>query len=80
MLRMTVSELKSNFSKALKRVIAGEEIEILYGRKKEPVAKVLPHTNRKTTKRTLGRLEGKVNLEFMPDYKMGEDQLIDLKD
>ena len=46
MLRMTVSELKSNFSKALKRVIAGEEIEILTEVKKKIDNKLQLETER----------------------------------
>lgn len=41
---MSVGELKSNISEALKHVIAGEEIGIVYGRKKKPIAKIVPQT------------------------------------
>ena len=35
---MTVGDFKANFSSVLKKVMDGEEVQILYGRAKKPVA------------------------------------------
>jgi antitoxin (DNA-binding transcriptional repressor) of toxin-antitoxin stability system len=48
---MSVGEFKTNFSAVLKAVLAGEEIGILYGKKKEIVAKLVPKTAEKKTRR-----------------------------
>ena len=40
MIQMTVGDFKSRFSQVIASVIEGEEVEILYGRAKKPVAKV----------------------------------------
>ena len=52
---MSVGEFKANFSEVLKRVLGGEEIGILYGKKKEIVAKLVPKTSDKKQKRKIGR-------------------------
>ena len=78
MKKMSVGELKANFSEVLKRVIAGEEIGIIYGRKKEPVAKIVPQSAHKSAKRKFGRLKGKVKVTSMPGFKMTEDEFISL--
>jgi len=39
---INVGELKANFSEILKRVQDGEEIAILFGKRKKVVAKLVP--------------------------------------
>ncbi len=51
---MSVGEFKSNFSGVLKRVLAGEEIGISFGKKKEIVARLVPKGNVKKLKRKIG--------------------------
>lgn len=38
MIEMTVGDFKANFSSVLDKVMQGEEVRILYGRAKKPVA------------------------------------------
>jgi antitoxin (DNA-binding transcriptional repressor) of toxin-antitoxin stability system len=73
---MSVGEFKANFSEALKQVLAGEEIGILYGKKKEVVAKLVPKNAGKKPKRKLGILEGKGKVKFGKDFKMTEEEFI----
>lgn len=73
---MSVGEFKTNFSEVLKRVLAGEEIGILYGKKKEMVAKLVPKTTGKKPRRKIGVLEGKGKVTFMPDFKMTEEEFL----
>jgi antitoxin (DNA-binding transcriptional repressor) of toxin-antitoxin stability system len=75
---MSVGELKTNFSEVLKRVMEGEEVGILYGKRKEIVARIVPKEKKKKGKRKLGRLEGKVKVKFMPDFKMTEEEFLGL--
>ena len=56
---VTIHQAKTNLSKLIARVEAGEEIVIARG--KQPVAKLTPVTGRKG-KRVPGLLKGKVNI------------------
>lgn len=73
---MTVGEFKRDFSEALKRVQAGEEIAISYGRNKEIVARLVPKASPEKSKRKLGILKGKV--QFKSDFKMTEEEFLGL--
>lgn len=73
---MSVGEFKANFSEVLKRVLAGEEIGILYGKKKEVVARLVPKAAEKKPKRKLGVLEGKGKIKFAKDFKMTEEEFL----
>jgi len=73
---MSVGEFKSNFSEILKRVLAGEEIGISYGKKKEIVARLVPKAPVKKPKRKIGILEGKSKVIFNPGFKMTEEEFL----
>jgi antitoxin (DNA-binding transcriptional repressor) of toxin-antitoxin stability system len=73
---MSVGAFKANFSQVLKMVLAGEEIGILYGKKKEIVAKMVPKTIEKKPGRKLGILEGKGKIEFATDFKITEEEFL----
>lgn len=75
---MSVGELKTHFSEVLQRVLAGEEIGIMYGRKKEIVAKLVPKSAAKKPKRKLGILEGKGKVTFHDDFKITEEEFLGL--
>jgi antitoxin (DNA-binding transcriptional repressor) of toxin-antitoxin stability system len=69
-----VGELKSNFSSIIRRVQAGEEIEILYGKRKEAVAKIIP-ISKTPVKRTLGILEKKAKFIIGGEWEMTAEEL-----
>jgi len=73
---MSVGEFKTHFSEVLKSVIAGEEIGIMYGKKKEIVAKLVPKAAEKKSRRKIGVLEGKV--KFAGDFKITEEEFLGL--
>ncbi len=73
---MSVGEFKANFSEVLKKVLAGEEIGILYGKRKEIVAKLVPKTAGKKVRRKIGILEGKGKVKFSTDFKMTEEEFL----
>jgi antitoxin (DNA-binding transcriptional repressor) of toxin-antitoxin stability system len=74
---MSVGEFKANFSEALERVKTGEEIEVLYGRTKRPVAKLIPFEQPKRGG-LLGCLEGVATFTMSDDWKMTPEELLNL--
>ena len=59
MIAMTVGDFKANFSSVLDKVMQGEEVQILYGRAKKPVAQLTQIMEKpKRKKRPLGSYEG----------------------
>jgi antitoxin (DNA-binding transcriptional repressor) of toxin-antitoxin stability system len=74
---LSVGEFKANFSEVLKKVLAGEEIAISYGKKKEIVARLVPKAGKKE-KRKIGILEGKSTVIFKDDFKMTEEEFLGL--
>jgi prevent-host-death family protein len=73
---MSVGEFKANFSDVLKRVMAGEEIGISYGKKKEIVARVVPKADPRKRRRQIGSLEGKGKVVFNAGFKMTEEEFL----
>jgi antitoxin (DNA-binding transcriptional repressor) of toxin-antitoxin stability system len=75
---MSVGELKTNFSEVLKRVQAGEEIGIAYGKNKKIVARLVPKNIEMKQKRKIGILNGKVKITFAKDFKMSTEEFLGL--
>ncbi|MEO5860389.1 MAG: prevent-host-death protein [Pyrinomonadaceae bacterium] len=77
---LPVGELKAHFSEVLEDVQNGETIEIVYGKKKTPVALIVPVTAaKKKGKRKLGIWEGKVKYIFADNFKMTDEELLDIR-
>jgi prevent-host-death family protein len=73
---VAVAEVKTHLSSLLKEVESGQEIAISFGKKKETIAVIIPYdTYRKSKKRELGTLKGKVTVEFKADYAMTDAEL-----
>ncbi len=76
---LPVGELKAQFSEVLEKVKSGESFGILYGKKKKPIAMIVPYKDSMVRKeRKIGLLEGKVNIQFSDDFKMSEEELLGL--
>ena len=75
---MTVGEFKAQFSAILKRVLAGEEIGISYGRNKEIVARLVPRAPEKRQRRKIGILEGKASVRFGKDFTITDEEFLQL--
>jgi len=74
---MPVGELKAQFSEVLEKVQKGESFGILYGRKKKPIAMIVPYQEQEKKKeRKLGLLEGKATATFAEDFSMTEEELL----
>jgi prevent-host-death family protein len=72
-----VAEAKSHFSSILKDVEGGNEIAIAYGKKKQTVAVIVPYEKwKKSQKRKLGSLEGKMTVAFAEDFKMSDEEFL----
>ena len=75
---MSVGELKTKFSQVLKRVQAGEEIGIAYGKSKVVVARLVPKNKEKQEKRKIGLMDGKSKLTFSNDFKLTTEEFLGL--
>ncbi len=73
---MTVGELKTQFSDVLKRVQAGEEIDISYGKSKEVVARLVPKKKQITGKRKIGFLDRKSKIVFSSGFEMTTEEFL----
>lgn len=76
---LPVGEFKAQFSEVLELIQQGESVGVLFGKSKKPVAKLVPMTEPKKKKRKLGILDGKMNVVFADDFKMTEEEFINLK-
>ena len=75
---MAVGEIKANFSQILEEVRYGKRVGILYGRKKKPVAMIVPFDEEKKTERKIGILDGKVTITFKDNFEMTTEELCNL--
>lgn len=75
---LPVGEFKAQFSEVLELIQQGESVGVLYGKSKKPVAKLVPMTEPKKGKRKLGLLAGKMKVVFAPDFKMTEEEFVNL--
>jgi prevent-host-death family protein len=74
---LQLAEAKTHFSSILRDVEAGNEVAIAYGKRKKTVAVIIPYEKwKKSQKRQLGTLEGKISVEFAKDFSMTDEELI----
>lgn len=79
MKNLQVGEFKANFSEVLEKVKQGESFGIVYGKGKKLVAEINPPQKpERKQKRKLGLLKGKMKVMFAPDFKMTEEEFVDL--
>lgn len=76
---LSVGELKAQFSEVLEKVKAGESIGILFGKRKQPIAMIVPFRQTKRGKRKIGLFEGKMAIKFADDFKITEGEFADLR-
>ena len=78
---LPVGEIKAQFSEVLEKVQQGESFGILYGKSKKLVAEINPpkKQRKKKQKRKLGAWEGKVKVTFAPNFKMTDEELLDMR-
>jgi antitoxin (DNA-binding transcriptional repressor) of toxin-antitoxin stability system len=72
---LTVAELKTHFSDVLVRVKNGENVKILYGKSKKPVAMIIPIENINSP-RKIGVLDGKATFKINGNGKISEEEFL----
>ena len=74
---LQLAEAKTQFSSVLRDVEAGNEIAISYGKRKKTIAVIIPYEKwKKSQKRQLGSLEGKMSVQFAENFSMTDDELM----
>ena len=71
----TVAEVKAQFSDVIVRVKNGENIKVLYGKTKKPVAMIVPVENMNNP-RKIGILEGKADFKVSGSGKISEEKFL----
>ena len=72
---LTVAEIKTHFSDVLVRVKNGENVKILYGKSKKPVAMIVP-IEAINTPRKIGILDGKAIFKTCGNGKISEEEFL----
>jgi antitoxin (DNA-binding transcriptional repressor) of toxin-antitoxin stability system len=73
----SVAEIKRQFSDVLVSVKNGENVKILYGKSKKPVAMIVPIENMDTPRR-IGILDGKAAFKTKGNGKISETEFLGL--
>ncbi|MDR0500846.1 MAG: hypothetical protein LBG97_06335 [Coriobacteriales bacterium] len=70
---LTVAEIKAHFSDVLICVKNGENVKVLYGKSKKPVAMIVPIEN---NNRKIGILDGKATFKINGSDKITEEEFL----
>jgi antitoxin (DNA-binding transcriptional repressor) of toxin-antitoxin stability system len=73
MIAMTAAEVKTNFSDILVQVKKGENVKVLYGKSKKPVAMIVPIRNINRP-RKIGILDGRAEFKINGNGKISEEE------
>lgn len=74
---LPVAEVKSHLSALLKEVEIGNDIAISYGKKKEIIAVIISYDEyKKSKKRKLGTLKGKMEVVFKEDFSISDQEFL----
>lgn len=77
---LSVGDFKTQLSDIIVKVRQGESFEVVYGKKKTPVAHLVPINGSKPKKkRKLGIMDGKIKIVFAENFKMTDEELLDLR-
>lgn len=77
---LPVGEFKAHFSEVLETVQKGESFGITYGKSKKLVAEINPPKKQeKKKKRKIGIMNGKIKIVFADNFKMTDEELLDLR-
>ncbi len=77
---LPVGEFKAQFSEVLEKVQQGESFGITYGKSKKLVAEINPPKKQeKKKKRKIGIMDGKMKIVFADNFKMTDEELLDLR-
>ena len=73
---LPLAEVKTHLSSLLKEVETGSEIAISFGKKRETIAVIVPYKEyKRSKKRRLGTLKGKMKVIFEKDFSLNDQDL-----
>ena len=72
---LTVAEIKNHFSDVISQVKNGENVKILYGKSKKPVAMIIPIEDINAP-RKIGILDGKATFKIQGNGKITEEEFL----
>jgi len=76
---LQVGEFKSHFSEVIENIKKGEEVAISFGKKKEKIAVLIPYSSYvKKGNRKIGLLEKKATFKMSSDFKITDEDFINL--
>ena len=71
------AQAKVHFSSVIRDVQAGNEVAIVFGKKKQTVAVIIPYEQwKKSKKRELGTLKGIAAVQFAKDFFITDEELV----
>lgn len=74
---LPVGEIKAQFSEVLEHIKHGESFGILYGKKKKPIAMIVPYEEKRINKeREIGILDGKASVKFSNSFEISEEEFL----
>ncbi len=73
---LAAKDVSAHFMEILFQVQNGEQVAISSGEDNHPVAMLIPYPNELVSKRTLGVLAGKMNVQFPGDFEMSVEELL----
>jgi antitoxin (DNA-binding transcriptional repressor) of toxin-antitoxin stability system len=71
-----IKDIETSFEKLLIEVNKGTNIGILDGKRKKPVAMIVPYSKEKESKRRIGILDGKISIKFDKNFKFSTNELL----
>ncbi|NLD93444.1 MAG: prevent-host-death protein [Fibrobacter sp.] len=74
-----IKDIETSFDKLLIEVNKGTNIGILDGKRKKPVAMIVPYSKEKDSKRRIGILDGKISIKFDDKFKFSTNDFLNLK-
>ena len=74
---LTIGEIKTSFSKVLKKIRSGQKIVICYGKKREKIAVIVPYSAYASTpERSLGLLKDRAEYIIHGDFEISEKEML----
>lgn len=78
MKQMTVADFKSKFSEVITLVANGENVQILYGRNRRPIAVLSAYDANASGKRNIGTFDGIASFSEIDEGKITEEEFLGL--
>jgi len=74
---LTIGELKTSFSKVLKKIRSGQKVIISYGKKREKIAVIVPYSDYVSrSERSLGLLKDRAKCIIHEDFGISDEEML----